>query len=124
VDLQTTFICLLKNALEDMSEGGEVRVTTRVDGTQAFVEIADQGPGLDASVRDHVLEPFVTTRKGRSRGLGLTIAKGIIQRHCGKLEITDRPEGGVICQVRLETRFAPKTVDRFHNEEALTGALT
>lgn len=124
VDLQTAFICLLKNAMEAMPDGGEVRVTTRAEGAQAFVEITDQGPGLDPSVRDHVLEPFVTTRKGRTRGLGLTIAKGIVQRHCGRLEIADRAERGVRCTVCLETRSVSEPDARVYVEEALTEVST
>ena len=103
-----------------MPDGGEVRVTTRAEGAQAYVEITDQGPGLDPSVRDHVLEPFVTTRKGRSRGLGLTIARGIIQRHCGKLKIADRAERGVQCTVSLEARSISESDAQVH----LVGALT
>lgn len=108
-DLQNALIGLIKNAMEAMPRGGNIWVFTRQEGGEAVVEITDNGPGLDPMVKEHLFEPFVTTRKGRSRGLGLTIAYGIVRRHNGTIEIQNAPKGGVRCTLRLEGRPVPKS---------------
>jgi signal transduction histidine kinase len=110
-DLQKALIYLFKNAMEAMPEGGEIRITTKSEGTDIIVKIEDNGPGLAEEVRGKVFEPFVTTRRGRSRGLGLSIVYGIIRRHGGEIEIKDGPNGGALCRIHLETRTIPKYVN-------------
>jgi signal transduction histidine kinase len=107
-DLQKALIYLIKNAMEAMPEGGDIRITTKSEGTDIIVKIEDNGPGLAEEVREKIFEPFVTTRRGRSQGLGLSIVYGIIRRHGGSIEITDGPNGGTHCRICLETRTIPK----------------
>jgi nitrogen fixation/metabolism regulation signal transduction histidine kinase len=97
---------LLKNSLEAMT--GErkprIEVATResVDGGRLWVElsVADNGPGLPAGFDERWFEPY-TTSKQRGTGLGLAVAKKIVEEHGGSLRAENRPEGGAIFVVRL-----------------------
>ena len=92
---------LVTNALEASPGPGTVSVSVRVDGPE-YVEIAvaDRGPGLPATVRERLFEPFVTTKPGGT-GLGLAIARRLVEAHGGRLVFEDRPDGGTVVRVRL-----------------------
>jgi signal transduction histidine kinase len=54
------------------------------------IEVADDGPGVDPSIRGRLLEPYVTTRPvGQGTGLGLAVSKKIMLDHGGDLELVD-----------------------------------
>jgi two-component system, sensor histidine kinase and response regulator len=100
---------LLFNAWESYGgkPAGEVEITieSRVanrDG-RAVVEfsISDRGNGLDAKVRDHVFEPFVSTKSTVGVGMGLTIARHGIRNLGGEIQLTDRPGGGTTATFHL-----------------------
>ena len=108
-------INLIKNAgeaIESLQEKGapeghapEVRVRLFIDGSEAVVEVADNGIGLPED-RGRLFEPYVTTRE-KGTGLGLPIVKKIIEEHGGSLDLTDAEpftEGahrGALAVVRL-----------------------
>ncbi|MEI6417938.1 MAG: ATP-binding protein [Sphingomonadales bacterium] len=91
------FLNLLKNAAEAAGPGGQIVVATafrsgfrvhRASGPLTLpieVRILDSGPGVDASVADHVFEPFVSTRKGGT-GLGLALVAKVAADHGGLVE--------------------------------------
>ena len=91
---------LIVNAYEALSGQGHVTVTaseTRLqDGTGGrdaiLVEVADDGPGIPADVREKVFEVFFTT-KAKGSGLGLAIVKRIVDAHVGRLDLQTSPEG-------------------------------
>lgn len=76
---------LLLNALEVTPEGGVVTVRTREDGAQLRIAVEDQGPGISEEARDHLFEPFFTTRT-EGTGLGLSISYGLAAAHEGSIE--------------------------------------
>lgn len=78
---------------------GSVRVGVRRDRERVVVRIHDDGPGLDDSVRQRVFHPFFTTKES-GFGLGMPIARKIIEQHGGSLTLRSRPGSG--CRVRVE----------------------
>ncbi|MCG2840048.1 PAS domain-containing sensor histidine kinase [Sandaracinobacter sp. RS1-74] len=100
------FTNLLKNASEaivlksDHSKG-EVDLTIRLDGNALVVEIADTGCGIPPELRERLFEPYVTTRQ-RGTGLGLAIVKRIVEDHHGRLEISNRDEGGALARMEFD----------------------
>lgn len=70
------------------------------DPTEIRVEISDNGAGIPPENRDHVFEPFFTTR-AKGTGLGLPIAKRIIDQHHGRLDLQATPDGGTRVIVTL-----------------------
>ncbi len=101
-DLNQLWTHLVTNALDAMGERGTLRVSTRPDGEGGIiVEVGDTGAGMTPEVRRHAFEPFFTTKGvGQGTGLGLDIARRIVDRHGGDIRIESRP-GETVLQVRL-----------------------
>lgn len=91
---------LVANAQQAASSVGSVTVRGSVNGSDYFIEVTDDGPGIPNSEKGHVFEPFFSKRRGGS-GLGLAVVQGIIRAHGGTISIQDVPEGGSRFQVRL-----------------------
>jgi CheY-like chemotaxis protein len=66
------------------------------DGKCVQIDIEDCGQGLDPSVRDHVFEPFISTKHTVGVGMGLTVARHAFRNLGGEVTIGDRPGGGTI----------------------------
>jgi signal transduction histidine kinase len=101
-ELNQVWTNLLDNAIDALGETGTIRITTRLDGDCAVVEIADDGPGIPAEAREHIFDPFFTTKDvGHGTGLGLgTVRTIVVDRHDGSLAVESQP-GGTTFRVRL-----------------------
>jgi PAS domain S-box-containing protein len=98
--LQLAFQNILMNAAQAMSGAGRVSVAiARVNG-QWSVSMADTGPGMPPEVREKIFEPFFTT-KSRGTGLGLPIARRVVEAHGGRVTIDTPPSGGTVVSVWL-----------------------
>jgi two-component system, NtrC family, nitrogen regulation sensor histidine kinase NtrY len=90
---------ILQNATQAITQrlgkdsGGEVVISLSSDGEWITIDVADNGVGLPAQLRDRLADPYVTT-KAKGSGLGLAIAQKIVTDHDGWLRLFDRPEGG------------------------------
>jgi signal transduction histidine kinase len=104
---------LLLNALQAMPASGPVELSASSAEGEVLLEVRDRGPGLPGAVRDHLFEPFTSTRG--SSGLGLAVCRGIVQDHEGSIEARDRTGGGAVFVVRLP-------VSRAHGDLALLRA--
>jgi two-component system sensor histidine kinase HydH len=91
---------LLANAREAVDAGGEVTLEARPADGAVELAVADSGPGVPAEVRARIFEPFFTTR-ARGTGLGLAVARQIVEAHGGRIAVDDRPGGGARFVVRL-----------------------
>ena len=105
--LRQVFFNLIKNACDASDEGGEVRISVRLDsaaqasGPAAVVcEVADRGRGVPAGDLARVFEPFFTTKE-EGVGLGLSLARDIVESHGGSISLTNRPDGGTLARVSL-----------------------
>ncbi|HET9554851.1 MAG TPA: HAMP domain-containing sensor histidine kinase, partial [Anaeromyxobacteraceae bacterium] len=68
----------------------------------AVLTVADEGPGIEPSLRPRVFDPYVTTKAGQGgTGLGLAIAKKIVLQHGGHIEVGERPGGGASFTIAL-----------------------
>jgi PAS domain S-box-containing protein len=103
-ELRQVFTNLITNAAEATGEGGTVlvRVIPQFAGLNpagqklepgAIVEIIDSGPGIPPEVRDHLFQPFFTTKGERGTGLGLWVSQGIIRKHAGNIHLFSQTEG-------------------------------
>ena len=92
--LKQLVLNLLGNARQWSPDSGEINVSVRREGADAVVTIADDGPGVDAAVRERIFEPFFTTREhSGGTGLGLSIGLEIAQAHGGSLALMDEGPG-------------------------------
>jgi len=90
---------LVGNALRYTVAGGKVEVSARKQGSQVEVSIFDNGDGIRAEDIPHIFEQFYRGEKSRSRatggaGLGLAIARGIVQAHGGEIQVESEPGKG------------------------------
>ena len=102
-NLFQVFCNLIKNAIDAMSHGGELNISTRLTAdNNAVVEFRDTGAGFTPENAEVIFEPFFTTKdKGKGTGLGLAICKDIIERHQGRITAENASMGGSIFTVYL-----------------------
>jgi signal transduction histidine kinase len=102
--LQQVVVNLVMNAIEAMADTppDRRRITVRCDALEgnAVIAVRDVGTGLAAKVDGYLFEPFVTT-KTTGMGIGLTIARSIVDAHRGSLEAKNNPEGGATFVLRI-----------------------
>jgi len=93
---------LCVNALQAVPPGGEIRIRTGRNGHAEGVriEVEDTGGGIDEQIREHLFEPFYTTRQQGS-GLGLSIVYQVIQEHGGQITVTTEKGKGSRFTIRL-----------------------
>ncbi|MEY4550235.1 MAG: hypothetical protein RL685_6430 [Pseudomonadota bacterium] len=106
--LQRVLLNLLSNAFKFTPSGGTVRCSARFDEAagQLLLEVADSGQGIPAEHRRLVFERFYqldggATRRFGGTGLGLTIARELVELHGGTIEVETAPEGGALFRLRL-----------------------
>ncbi len=91
-ELNQVWTNLLDNAIDAVPEGGHVTVRTARANRWAVVEVRDDGPGIPPEVQGRIWEPFFTTKPiGEGTGLGLEIARRVVQRHGGELSLESAP---------------------------------
>ena len=102
---------LLSNAVKYTPEAGSVIVSAGTDESEVWYRVSDSGPGIDPAEREHIFEPFYRSQKMRrfpqGLGLGLTIARDIVEAHGGKLELTSELGQGSQFTVRLPLNLSP-----------------
>lgn len=85
---------LLRNAVQ-ASPGGQVRLGWIADGDEVRFVVEDDGPGIDPEAREHMFEPFFTTRSpGEGAGLGLAVVHATAEDHGGRVEVSESSLGG------------------------------
>jgi two-component system NtrC family sensor kinase len=105
--MQQVFMNLIINAAEAMPDGGQLRVTTRVDPAEKMVEVefSDTGHGIAQADMERIFDPFFTTKAvGHGTGLGLAISFGIVKEHRGTISVESEPGKGTTFSVRLPLR--------------------
>ena len=98
--LQVVFQNVLMNAAQAMEGKGRIEVAVSTTDARCRVVIADRGPGMPDEVREKAFDAFFTT-KHRGTGLGLPIAKRVIDAHGGAIHIDVPPGGGTTISVDL-----------------------
>ncbi|MEW5849600.1 MAG: ATP-binding protein [Myxococcota bacterium] len=106
--LRQVLVNLGLNAIEAMPDGGMLFIRARArDAQHLSFEVQDTGPGVPESERERIFSAFHTT-KAQGTGLGLAVARDIVQAHDGSLVVTDAPEGGALFTVTVPLGAQPK----------------
>ena len=98
--IEQVLINLLENALAVTPEGMPVEAQALREGDALVYTVRDHGPGVPMSARARIFEPFHTT-KLRGTGLGLPVAKRIVELHRGRIDVVDAVGGGAQFRVYI-----------------------
>jgi len=89
-ELNQVWANLVDNALD--AAKSHVKVTAAPYGSSVVVRVVDDGPGMPQEIRERIFDPFFTTKPvGQGTGLGLDIARRLVRRHQGEIEVDSRP---------------------------------
>jgi two-component system, OmpR family, sensor kinase len=106
-ELHRMVLNLLDNAARHTPPRARIELSLREDGRDAVVEVADDGPGIPAPLREQVFDRFVRgegpadTIRGTGTGLGLAIVGAVAESHGGTVEATESPSGGALFRARI-----------------------
>ncbi|HEV7300518.1 MAG TPA: ATP-binding protein [Tepidisphaeraceae bacterium] len=98
--LKQTILNLMLNATQAMTEGGELILGARPEGTFVVIDVIDTGPGIAADRVDRLFDAYYSTKPGGT-GLGLAIAKRIIEAHHGTITLQSQLGKGTDFTIRL-----------------------
>ncbi|MGA2372387.1 MAG: ATP-binding protein [Candidatus Korobacteraceae bacterium] len=108
--MERAFYNLLLNGCQAaQSGGGHVGVTVADKNGDLRIQVTDDGPGVEFSIRDKLFDPFVSHGKENGTGLGLTIAQKIVQDHNGSLYLESSMPGRTVMEIVLPRRCNKKT---------------
>ncbi len=98
--LTQAMVNILSNAVKFSPNGGTIKIITRQKNNYVLVEITDQGPGIPDDYKSHVFERFKQVEseahKHKGTGLGLPIAKQVVEAHEGQIGVRDNDGGGTV----------------------------
>lgn len=105
--IRQLLVNLLLNAMQAIVRNGIITVRIKLDASRnvACLEVSDDGPGIPEDVRDQVFELFVSTKDGGG-GLGLAVAKQVVQEHGGTIAF-DTSEKGTTFRIELPVGRSP-----------------
>jgi signal transduction histidine kinase len=106
--INQVFMNILSNAVHAVKsdksrpEPGKIKLKSYSKANDVFIQIIDNGPGIDQEVINRVFEPFFTTKPvGEGTGLGLSITRSIIQKHNGEIKVENNKDRGVTFTIKL-----------------------
>ncbi|MBI4565733.1 MAG: HAMP domain-containing histidine kinase [Planctomycetes bacterium] len=100
LELQQAFLNVLMNAVDACSpQAGKVSVTHRIEGGRVRVLVEDNGAGMEAEELERCQDPFFTTKdQGEGTGLGLPVAKAIVENHGGSVALRSQKGRGTVVE--------------------------
>jgi len=113
--IEQVALALVINAIDAMPHGGNLWVSTRsvAAGKQIELLVRDDGVGIPPEVLPHIFDPFTTTKEvGKGVGLGLAVAKGIVERHEGHIEVSSELGVGTSFHIILPLRVEHPEIER------------
>lgn len=105
--LRQVLLILLDNALRFTPSGGNIRLESRRRGREVEILVSDSGTGIPPEALPHMFERFYQVpgqpQEGRGNGLGLSIARSLVEAHHGHIHISSQPGQGTTVQILLPT---------------------
>ncbi len=103
-ELRQVFFALLNNAIEAIGERGKITLETMKMGDRVAIKVTDTGPGIPHAHLERIFTPFFTTKSERGgTGLGLFIAKKMVEENGGSIEVSSVEGSGTTFTITLPT---------------------
>ncbi len=109
--IEAVLVNLLDNAIKFTPAGGQISLSAETTDKACLIRVADTGPGIPAADQPHIFERFYRADKARSRvddqsgssgaGLGLSIAKALVEQNGGRITVASQPSAGAVFTVEL-----------------------
>ncbi len=93
--MERVFANLFENAIEAMRSSGGISIQAEVDSENIVIRVEDSGPGISASLRGRLFQPFATAGKKNGLGLGLALSRQTLLDHGGDIWVDDAPNGDI-----------------------------
>jgi len=99
--LARVLLNLIKNAIEAMPQGGVLFLAMKQEDGQVNIRVSDTGCGIPAELQSKIFEPFVTHGKAKGTGLGMAIAKSVVEAHEGTISLKSAAGRGTTVEIAL-----------------------
>jgi two-component system, NtrC family, sensor kinase len=101
-EINQVLVNLLVNAAQAIASEGVITVRSGHEGKRVWMEVQDNGCGMDAATLKRVFDPFFTTKPvGAGTGLGLSLSYNIIHKHGGEIRVSSQPGEGTCFHIEL-----------------------
>jgi PAS domain S-box-containing protein len=108
--MRRVFVNLIKNAVDAMPKGGTLRIASRKSDRNLEITLADTGTGMTKEAMEKIWSPLFTT-KAKGMGLGLPIAKRLVEGHGGSITVESEPKKGSSFTVTLPIRSSQESTE-------------
>ncbi len=98
--MSQVFLNIILNAIDALTEHGEINIIIRVDDREMVVAVSDNGPGIPENMRQDIFAPFVSGKE-HGTGLGLSISAKIVESLGGRINVSESRAGGACFAVSL-----------------------
>jgi len=116
MQLQQAVMNIVLNAYDAMPDGGTLGIGTSIYDSSVLITISDSGTGMDDKKLEKLFKPFFTT-KAKGTGLGMSITKGIVERHGGHIQVESKVGKGTTFTIALPERSVIGSEDQPPPEE-------
>ncbi len=107
--LKQVLVNVFMNAIQAMPTGGRLRISTRKEGENRVICIADTGMGIAPEHLPHIFDPFYTTKDvGEGTGLGLAVSYALIEQMGGVIEVESEKGTGTLFRIKLPGTSSPR----------------
>ncbi|MGB7062587.1 MAG: GAF domain-containing sensor histidine kinase [Candidatus Zixiibacteriota bacterium] len=108
-EIKEVMTSMIFNSIDALPHGGKISIATRMRDDKVQIKVADNGLGMNQDVTRRIFEPFFTTKEEKGRGIGLSVAHGIVSRHGGGITVESEPGEGSTFTITLPVLVRTET---------------
>jgi signal transduction histidine kinase len=98
--IKQVFFNLIKNGMEAMKESGQLKILSRIDDEQVYLEFIDDGAGINQADLPKIFDAYYTTKE-EGHGLGMMIVQRIMRDHGGQIAVESRVDVGTVITLQF-----------------------